>query len=705
MIVIHKRKKSFQNNAYEQQKNYQKFENNYNTININNNRKHYSLNKKPSSSTEKRMDKTYRIDKNQRNIPIRKIRTQSPQEDNLNQKYSRNTFNHFQISSINHNNSEENILRRKNEVIFPKIKNAFNKDYNLSEVYSNAKKTEKPLVLYNNLKSIQNNKRNNTMAVNINIENNNKFLINEELSNQIYKNHQTKTTKISKIKTLQKEKSQEELKKRLQINPANPLAMNKRNNTTIFVTERNKNNNSNIKNKNVAANDDKNSENKRDNINNRKYYDSNHSRQSNSHNKKNNIINNIITNRRIPYSNNKDKDRDKDRDRDKDKDKKNEENKREIKRPKPVINHYESYSDDDESDEDSESLDNLANSLSSLNLNPGDDFGQPKSPIFLSPLIFSSFHDNFTPSTYSSDNEFNKNDIIKAYAYNTSEGNIRDYNEDTITATKLFFNPKDKTNYAYYFAIYDGHGGDGCSLYLKKHLYKKIKEPTAKGLRNAINETEKNFLEKVALTPLGNLDDTSGSCGVMVLIKNKKCIIANLGDSRCVLYRSKRMVFSTRDHKPNSDFERKRIESAGGSIYKSKTHLSLYQNGKKVEVPWRVNPGGLSVSRTFGDIESKEIKFGGKKGVVVALPDIAEFELCDEHNFLVMGCDGIFDVLSNKEIMECIKIVLRINKNKKKKINELCGDFANMIIKSALAKESFDNVSCIVVVFNVNDII
>ena len=70
-----------------------------------------------------------------------------------------------------------------------------------------------------------------------------------------------------------------------------------------------------------------------------------------------------------------------------------------------------------------------------------------------------------------------------------------------------------------------------------------------------------------------------------------------------------------------------------------------------------------------------------------------------------MGCDGIFDVLSNKEIMECIKIVLRINKNKKKKINELCGDFANMIIKSALAKESFDNVSCIVVVFNVNDII
>jgi protein phosphatase 2C family protein 2/3 len=309
---------------------------------------------------------------------------------------------------------------------------------------------------------------------------------------------------------------------------------------------------------------------------------------------------------------------------------------------------------------------------------------------------------------YSSDNEFNQNDIIKAYAYNTTEGNIRDYNEDTITATKLIFEPKDKNdknNYAYFFGIYDGHGGDGCSVYLKNNLHKNITEPTVKSLKSAIAETEKNFLEKVAINSLGELDDCSGSCGVMVLIKNRKCIIANLGDSRCVLYRKKRIVFSTRDHKPNTDFERKRIEAAGGTVYQAQMNLDLYQNGKLVEIPYRVEPGGLSVSRTFGDIESKDEKFGGKKGVVSDQPDIVEFELSDEHNFLVMGCDGIFDVLSNIEIMECIKIVLRIHKDKKKKINELCADFASMIIKSALAKESFDNVSCIVVVFNVNDII
>ena len=50
-------------------------------------------------------------------------------------------------------------------------------------------------------------------------------------------------------------------------------------------------------------------------------------------------------------------------------------------------------------------------------------------------------------------------------------------------------------------------------------------------------------------------------------------------------------------------------------------------------------------------------------------------------------------------------MVLKIDKNKNKKINELCGDFAAMIIKSALAKESFDNVSCIVIIFNINGLI
>ena len=39
--------------------------------------------------------------------------------------------------------------------------------------------------------------------------------------------------------------------------------------------------------------------------------------------------------------------------------------------------------------------------------------------------------------------------------------------------------------------------------------------------------------------------------------------------------------------------------------------------------PYRVLPGRLSVARTFGDIEAKYEKFGGKPGVVSAIPEIS----------------------------------------------------------------------------------
>ena len=91
------------------------------------------------------------------------------------------------------------------------------------------------------------------------------------------------------------------------------------------------------------------------------------------------------------------------------------------------------------------------------------------------------------------------------------------------------------------------------------------------------------------------------------------------------------------------------------------------------------------------------------------MPDITEIELNDEYNFIIIGCDGIFDVLSNEELLECIHIVLKEKKMteyiNEADIHELCGDFADMIIKSALAKDSFDNVSCIVIAINLNGLL
>ena len=330
-----------------------------------------------------------------------------------------------------------------------------------------------------------------------------------------------------------------------------------------------------------------------------------------------------------------------------------------------------------------------------------------KEPVELSPEIFKNTYNNFTESITSSAEEFEKDDIIKGYAFNTSMGNIRDYNEDTITATKIILDGVNDSN-TFFFAVYDGHGGNGCSLYLKEKLHHFIKNFTKESLNEAINTVEEKFMSEEALDEKGEIKDPSGSCGIMALIQKNKLIIANVGDSRLVLFKKNSLYFNTEDHKPGSPSEKTRIEKGGGMVYQTPSLIPLHQNGKEIEPPWRVLPGRLSVSRTFGDVEAKNEKLGGMKNVVVALPDITEIELDEDFNFMVLGCDGIFDVLSNEEILECVKIVLKekeINDLNNVNISELCGYIADMIIKSSLAKDSYDNVSCIVVAINMKELI
>ena len=337
-----------------------------------------------------------------------------------------------------------------------------------------------------------------------------------------------------------------------------------------------------------------------------------------------------------------------------------------------------------------------------------------KKEVKLSSEIFRNNYKNFNESVTSKNEDIFDNDIIKGFAYNTSMGNIRSYNEDEICVSKLFFNNnKDKydinnKNCCHFFAIYDGHGGKGCSTFLKENLHKFITEFSFLGVKIGIDMAEEKFLTKKAVNELGKIIDPSGSCGIMLMIQGKKCIIANIGDSRLIIFKNKEVSFTTTDHKPDSIIEKARIELSGGKLYKIQTLIPIYQNGSRVNAPWRVNPGQLSVSRTFGDIQAKDEKFGGNKTAIIALPDITEIELDDNYNFIVMACDGIFDVLKNEELLECIQIVIKeknITNFKNVNIHQLCGDFAAMIIKSALAKDSFDNISCIVIAINLDSLL
>ncbi len=113
--------------------------------------------------------------------------------------------------------------------------------------------------------------------------------------------------------------------------------------------------------------------------------------------------------------------------------------------------------------------------------------------------------------------------------------------------------------------------------------------------------------------------------------------------------------------------------------------------------PHRILPGGLAVSRAFGDIEAKIPRFGGNHNVLIAKPEITTLKINRSVDFIVMGSDGIFDVMSNDEVTRSVWNT--IESEDTTKLHELLRIASENLIKDAMLKKSFDNVTVIIVGF------
>ena len=122
-----------------------------------------------------------------------------------------------------------------------------------------------------------------------------------------------------------------------------------------------------------------------------------------------------------------------------------------------------------------------------------------------------------------------------------------------------------------------------------------------------------------------------------VLITPDYFFVVNLGDSRTVICTDTKLSFATSDHKPNHESERHRIIDSGGHV----------TNG-------RVN-GMLAVSRAFGNFEMKRNEnIPQQNQAVSALPDVSVIARSPRDNFIVICCDGVFDVCRNAEVVNFI---------------------------------------------------
>lgn len=151
-------------------------------------------------------------------------------------------------------------------------------------------------------------------------------------------------------------------------------------------------------------------------------------------------------------------------------------------------------------------------------------------------------------------------------------------------------------------------------------------------------------------------------------------LIANVGDSRAVMGKRGRAVDLSKDHKPNSISERLRIEKLGGFVYDG------YLNGQ------------LSVARALGDWHMKGPK--GSKCPLSSEPEFEEIVLTEEDEFLIMGCDGLWDVMTSQCAVTIVRKELTRHNDPEQCSREL--------VKEALQRNTCDNLTVVVVCFSVD---
>jgi serine/threonine protein phosphatase PrpC len=250
----------------------------------------------------------------------------------------------------------------------------------------------------------------------------------------------------------------------------------------------------------------------------------------------------------------------------------------------------------------------------------------------------------------------------------TSTKGRRDANEDRHTI-KLNINKTDSSyNDINLFGIYDGHGGCDISDYLSNNIEKFYCLPELQV--PFLEEYHKKVFSILQEQILGLKYKKGFKCGstclLNIMYRYKSCIyfnIVNLGDSRLVVvYRSGISKQITTDHKPEDTIEKTRIQKMGGTIYTD------------TEGTCRV--GNLSLARAFGD--------GDNAPFISHMPDIHEFKLTPSIQFIVMACDGLWDVINNNELYA---LLIKHKKNQ---------NLGAVLAEEALRRGSTDNISVIV---------
>ncbi|XP_031489604.1 probable protein phosphatase 2C 57 isoform X1 [Nymphaea colorata] len=234
-----------------------------------------------------------------------------------------------------------------------------------------------------------------------------------------------------------------------------------------------------------------------------------------------------------------------------------------------------------------------------------------------------------------------------------------------------------------FYGVFDGHGGKHAANFACDNLPRLILEDAdfpreiEKVISAAFLRTDNAFAEACSL----DATLASGTTALTAVIVGRSLVVANAGDCRAVLCRRGKAIEVSRDHKPGSLREMKRIEASGGYVSDG------YLNGQ------------LNVARALGDWHMEGLKVpatgdGPNLGPLSGEPEMIRMNLTEEDEFLIIGCDGIWDVFISQNAVDFARRQLQQHNDPLTCCKEL--------VSEALKRKSGDNLAVVVVCFQAN---
>ena len=279
------------------------------------------------------------------------------------------------------------------------------------------------------------------------------------------------------------------------------------------------------------------------------------------------------------------------------------------------------------------------------------------------------------------------------------------------------------------FGVFDGHGGKEISKFVSNHFLDELvknknlatnmelalketfikmdeimqtkegieeikkysrqsKEEDDRQSKNEPPNSQMNLLSKLMTPKDPEANDIYMRTGCTACVMgvdetSKKIYFANAGDSRVVLCRKGVAEEMSTDHKPELESEKNRIYKADGWISEGRVK------------------GNLNLTRGFGDLEYKQNKnLKPEEQMITSNPDIKIIDYDKDIDFVIIGCDGIWDCLSNQSA--CEFVAKRLKNTPDIKISKIIEEMLDEIVAKDLYNDSgvgCDNMTCIVIVF------